>query len=390
MSQHDYVLANQTGANFRSDLNNALLAIVSQNSGASEPATMYGYQWWADTTSGNLKLRNAANSAWITVGSLSLTNLGLASLAGATFTGALLAAVGTVSLPGISFSGDADSGIYWVSSNVWELVSGGVAYARISSDGITFLGTGATIFPSGTTGQRPGSPVNGMIRYNTTTAAMDVYTNGAWALLPGVTAYPFATADFSDSSITLQKLDPLLLPQLPKAWVNYATVPITGCTYSQSGTTVTVTKASHGLSVGWKVNVDITSGTAVDGMYTITSAASGSFTYTAGTSLTTSGNATLKGYIKSSYNVSSITYHAIGESSINFTNALNNSDYCVVFGTLSNTTAGSDRISYAAENNSTVVKSTTQLRVCTKNSVTDTSPATDNDFFTISVVIFGT
>lgn len=87
MSQHDYDLANQTRTAFRADLNNALLAAVSQNSGATEPATMFAYQFWADTTTGLLKIRNAANSAWVTVGTLASTNLGLAPLAGATFTG---------------------------------------------------------------------------------------------------------------------------------------------------------------------------------------------------------------------------------------------------------------------------------------------------------------
>ena len=33
--------------------------------------------------------------------------------------------------------------------------------------------------PSGTTGQRPGSPANGDIRYNTTTATIEGYSNGA-------------------------------------------------------------------------------------------------------------------------------------------------------------------------------------------------------------------
>lgn len=70
MSQHDYVLDNQAGAAFRADLNNALAAIVSQNSGASAPATTYAYMLWADTTTGLLKIRNAANSAWITIGQL--------------------------------------------------------------------------------------------------------------------------------------------------------------------------------------------------------------------------------------------------------------------------------------------------------------------------------
>ncbi|MEY2653655.1 MAG: Prochlorococcus phage [Pseudomonadota bacterium] len=67
MSQHDYVLADAAGAAFLADLNSNLAAIVSQNSGATEPSTTYAYQFWADTTTGLLKIRNAANSAWISV-----------------------------------------------------------------------------------------------------------------------------------------------------------------------------------------------------------------------------------------------------------------------------------------------------------------------------------
>ena len=67
MAQHDYNIANQTGANFRADLNNALSAIVSNNSGANEPSTMYAYEWWIDTSNDLLKLRNSANNAWITM-----------------------------------------------------------------------------------------------------------------------------------------------------------------------------------------------------------------------------------------------------------------------------------------------------------------------------------
>lgn len=81
MSQHDYILDNQAGQAFRQDLNNALAAIVSQNSGATEPTTKYAYQFWADTTTGLLKVRNAANNAWITVGDLAAANLGLLAAA---------------------------------------------------------------------------------------------------------------------------------------------------------------------------------------------------------------------------------------------------------------------------------------------------------------------
>ena len=77
MPQHDYVIANASGAAVRADLNSALSAIVTNNSGATTPTTTYAYQWWADTTAGLLKVRNAANSAWVTVGTLATANLGL-------------------------------------------------------------------------------------------------------------------------------------------------------------------------------------------------------------------------------------------------------------------------------------------------------------------------
>lgn len=67
MPQHDYVLNDAPGASFLVDLNNNLAAIVSNNSGTTEPATVYAFQWWADTSTGILKLRNAANNAWISM-----------------------------------------------------------------------------------------------------------------------------------------------------------------------------------------------------------------------------------------------------------------------------------------------------------------------------------
>lgn len=77
MAQHDYIIENQSAANFRADINTALAAIVSSNSGSTAPSTTYAHQIWADTTAGLLKMRNAANSAWLTIGTLGATNLGL-------------------------------------------------------------------------------------------------------------------------------------------------------------------------------------------------------------------------------------------------------------------------------------------------------------------------
>jgi len=64
-------------------------------------------------------------------------------------------------------------------------------------------------------------------------------------------------------------------------------------TYAISGTTITITKSSHGYSAGSFVTVDFTSGTGVDGDYEIqTVADANTFTLTSATSLTTSGNCT--------------------------------------------------------------------------------------------------
>lgn len=93
MAQHDYVIGNQVGSAFRSDLNNALSAVVSLNSGAAEPPDLYAYMLWADTSTspGLLKQRNATNNGFVTIGSLGSVNLGLAALASPTFTGVPLA-----------------------------------------------------------------------------------------------------------------------------------------------------------------------------------------------------------------------------------------------------------------------------------------------------------
>ena len=67
MSQHDFTISNQTFPAFRSDLNNALQALVSVSAGASAPTTTFAYQLWYDSTNDILKMRNAADDAWITL-----------------------------------------------------------------------------------------------------------------------------------------------------------------------------------------------------------------------------------------------------------------------------------------------------------------------------------
>jgi hypothetical protein len=193
MAQHDYVIANGTGAAVRSDLNNALAAIVSQNSGASAPATTYAYQWWADTSTNLLKLRNGANSSFITVGDLTATNLGLAALASPTFTGTVTIPTATISTgagiplasaasPAIYFTGDTNTGIYSPGADQFAITTGGSGRVFVDSSGRVGLGTSAPagkamILGSDTTSF--GTITNGALNLGTTNGT----TNGRYVNL---------------------------------------------------------------------------------------------------------------------------------------------------------------------------------------------------------------
>jgi len=56
------------------DLNNALQAIATNNSGTSAPSTTFANQWFYNTSSNKLFIRNEANSAFIEVATLDQTN----------------------------------------------------------------------------------------------------------------------------------------------------------------------------------------------------------------------------------------------------------------------------------------------------------------------------
>jgi len=74
MAQHDYNIANQTAANARTDINNVLSAIATNNSGSSAPSTTFANMWWYDTGDNILKIRAEGNDAWISVAYLDQTN----------------------------------------------------------------------------------------------------------------------------------------------------------------------------------------------------------------------------------------------------------------------------------------------------------------------------
>jgi hypothetical protein len=188
VATHDYVIANGTGAAVRSDLNDALAAIVSQNSSATAPATTYAYMRWADTTAGVMKMRNGANSAWITLYQLdgeyttiaiengtaaapafyfkdSGTDTGIyspgadqvgistggtlrfsISTTATTSTLAIVHPLGAVGTPSITFTGDLNTGIYSSGADALDFATGGTRRVGIASTGdVTVYGGNVTL-----------------------------------------------------------------------------------------------------------------------------------------------------------------------------------------------------------------------------------------------------
>ena len=84
-------------------------------------------------------------------------------------------------------------------------------------------------------------------------------------------------------------------------------------TYSQSGTTVTVTITSHGYSVGNTLLLNISTGTLPSGYYTVATVIGGnSFTVTAAASATTSGNISGAIDILTTYNITADNWQMVG------------------------------------------------------------------------------
>ena len=138
MAQADLNVANQSGAGFRADLNNQLLALGTLQSGSSAPSATMAYMLWADTSTSpaTLRQRNGANNAWVVLGLLDTLNLGLLALTGGTLTGALLVDDGgTAALPAVAFDGDADTGIYRKAANQLGISTAGIERGYFDTNG---------------------------------------------------------------------------------------------------------------------------------------------------------------------------------------------------------------------------------------------------------------
>ena len=131
MATHDYVIDNGTGSAVRADLNNLFKAILTNNSGTTDPSTVISsdagskaFSFWADTNSSPavLKIRNAADDGWIELFQLD---------------GTLTLEDGSASTPALAFRDDLNTGIFSSAADNFDIATGGSARVNISSSGLT-------------------------------------------------------------------------------------------------------------------------------------------------------------------------------------------------------------------------------------------------------------
>jgi hypothetical protein len=98
------------------------------------------------------------------------------------------------------------------------------------------------IIPKGTTAERPGTGVQGMIRYNSTTGSAEVYTGALWRNLSG--DFTIITADSfnGDDNTTAFTLSETATTASVMVSIN-GVIQIPTTAYSVSGTTLTFTEA---------------------------------------------------------------------------------------------------------------------------------------------------
>ena len=138
---NNYEPANGTGAEVRAALKDIFGALRTVSAGSGDPtgaANLAAYQLHIDSDTNLLKIRNGANSGFVTLGNISLTNFGYATLAGSTFTGKVIHN-------------------YTTSLNI----------------------------PVGNTAQRDGTPAVGMLRYNNQLNQFEGYKSVGWGEIGG-------------------------------------------------------------------------------------------------------------------------------------------------------------------------------------------------------------
>ena len=131
--------ANGTGLAVRTAMKDVLESLRTVNSASGDPsgtANLAAYQMHIDSDTNLLKIRNGANSAFVTLGNVSQTNFGFLSASGGTLTGVLAASAGSASSPALHF-GDSTTGLFKKATNQIGLTFAGTEKLFFDQNGVT-------------------------------------------------------------------------------------------------------------------------------------------------------------------------------------------------------------------------------------------------------------
>ena len=216
MAQHDYTIDNQTFPSYRTDHNNSLSAIASNNSGATEPSTTYAYQWWYDTSSNILKLRNADNDAWINIGTFDQTTDSVV-LVGTESTLPTITSISPDTIDNTASNVVITGTNYVITPNV-EIISttGAITFPNsVTRDSATQLTINVTLPTDGTYFIRIENPDGGAVR--SSTALLTVSDAPTWTTAAGSIgsvaagdAVSLSVAGTSDSTVAYSETTSVL------------------------------------------------------------------------------------------------------------------------------------------------------------------------------------
>lgn len=131
--------ANGTGLAVRNAMKDIFESLRTINSASGDPsgaANLAAYQMHIDSDTNLLKIRNSGNSAFVTLGNVSQTNLGLLPLSGGTLTGVLGLSNASASAPSVHF-GDSTTGFFRKGANQIGLSFSGTEKSFFDQNGLT-------------------------------------------------------------------------------------------------------------------------------------------------------------------------------------------------------------------------------------------------------------
>jgi hypothetical protein len=227
--------------------------VKAANGTVSAPSITFG----SDTDSGLYRI--GANNIGLALNGAKVLDISTAGLA---VTGTLGGAFGdgSVGAPSIGFSGDTNTGLYRIGADNIGVATGGAKVLDIGAAGLgvsgvlTVSSTSHMAIAKGTTAQRPGSPADGDIRYNTDLTQYEGYDEEAedWVrlvtsnqvagdddagVLETATQTEMESASATDKAVTPGRQH--FHPGAAKAWVKFNGTGTLAVNVSRNVTSVT-------------------------------------------------------------------------------------------------------------------------------------------------------